>query len=413
MKRRTQPKDPRPAAGALPFWAWSTIAVFCTALYTASVPITSAVYDVDLPLSFTIATVQVGSLILAVFRPYIGIALQLGSVVALALATRASDTETWPLPVTGLISLGALVLLLGIRERWVLSVATWWVSIAVLVVVVVETPERYAVPDDWGTNLTIYASYTATVLVAAIALGQRRQIRADLARARRDVELEQAQRLFVEERARIARELHDVVAHSMSIIHMQALSAPFRLDRHDTVAVEREFGDIARSARSALAEMRQLLSALRPDDDDTALSPQPQLDDLDDLVINTARAGTSARLTIEPSPATPSSVIQLTIYRVVQEALSNVVRHASGATADVVVTFDSASARVSVLNAPPPTRSGRPAETTYDHGGQGLRGMRERVNLLGGHLATGPTVDGGYLVDVTLPLTPARRTETP
>jgi signal transduction histidine kinase len=388
----------------LPFWAWCVVVLTCTALYTATVPITSAVYELDLVLAFVIATVQCGSLILAVFRPRIGAALQLGAITALAVLTRDSDGEPWPLPVTGLISLGVLILLLGIRERWLVSATVWWSSVAVLVVVIALSPSRYAIPDQWGTNLTIYATYTATVLVAAIAIGQRRRIRSELAKAQRDVELEQAQRLYVEERARIARELHDVVAHSMSLIHMQALSAPIRLRGGDREAVEAEFGDIALSARTALGEMRQLLGALRSDDDgDADLAPQPQIDDIADLAESTSRAGLAVDLEIDALATSLSPIVQLTIYRLVQEALSNVVRHAPGAPTAVSITAEPGSILVSVRNDPSP-RGGSAGAVSPDRGGQGLRGMAERIHLVGGDLDTRHRPDGGFVVEATIPV---------
>ncbi|WP_432838237.1 histidine kinase [Dactylosporangium sp. CA-092794] len=400
----------RPSSAALPFWAWCVMALFCTTLYTVSVPLTSSVYKLDLVIAFTVATVQCGSLVLAVFRPRLAAAAHLLSIVALVLATRGSGGEPWPLPVTGLISLGALILVLGIRERWIVSVATWWLSIVVLVALIVTAPGRYPLRDQWGTNLTIYASYTATVLAAAIAIGQRRRIRADLAEARRDVELEQAQRRYVEERARIARELHDVVAHSMSLIHMQALSAPFRLSEATPAAVNEEFQDIARSARTALAEMRRLLGALRSDDD-ADLVPQPQLSDIRDLAAVTSRADIPIRLDIDAAAAAASPVVQLTTYRIVQEALSNVVRHAPAAATDVTVRAAGTSLHVSVRNAPAPAGSSPAGTPGPDRGGQGLRGMRERVHLLGGRLTTRRTGDGGYLVDATIPAAIGRERE--
>jgi signal transduction histidine kinase len=403
----------RSGTAALPFWAWCVVAVFCTALYTFAVPLSSAAYQVDLVLAFVIATVQCGSLVVAVLRPITGAALQLLSVVALALATRDSGADPWPLPVPGLLSLGALVLLLGLRERWVVSATFWWLSVLVLVVLIAGSPERYADPDGWGTNLTIYATYTVTVLVAAIAVGQRHRIRADLAAARRDVELEHAQRQYVEERARIARELHDVVAHSMSLIHMRALSAPYRLVEATPEMVDQEFSDIARSARAALAEMRQLLGALRSDDEAADLVPQPQLADLDEIADATSRAGTPVQVDLGAGATATGPVVQLTTYRIVQEALSNVVRHAPGAPTTVSVRVDGPALQVTVRNAPP-ARPPDPVDgTSPDRGGQGLRGMQERVNLHGGRLVTRRTEDGGFVVDATIPAAIHQPSEAP
>ncbi|MBB3674730.1 sensor histidine kinase [Modestobacter versicolor] len=380
------------------------MAVFCAALYTVAVPLTSATYHLHLVVAFTVATIQCGSLVVAVHRPLVGSVLHVLCIVALALAVRDSGAGPWPLPVTGLVSLGALVLLVGIRERWTVSVSVWWLSVVALVAVIAASPARYEVDGEWGTNLTVYASYTATVLVAAIAIGQRHRIRADLAEARRDAELEHAQRLYVEERARIARELHDIVAHSMSVIHMQALSAPYRLPEVPSPAVREEFQDIARSARGALGEMRQMLGALRSEDDEAELAPQPRISDIQQLADATSRAGSPVSVRIDAETGTVSGPVQLTTYRVVQEALSNVVRHAPGAPATVSATLDGGALRICVQNAPPLARAGLPGAPTPDRGGQGIRGMRERLGVLGGQLSVRATADGGYLVDATIPV---------
>lgn len=387
---------------ALPLWARGAVAVGCTVLYVAAVPLTVAVYGVGLVPAFAVATLQCGSLGLAVLRPRLGAVLHLAAVVALVLLTRGSPDGTWPLPVAGLLSLGGLVLLLGLRERWPLAVGVWWTSVVVLVVLVASSPERYAVPDVWGTNLTVYTSASAALLVTSLALAQRRRIRAELLEARRDVELEQSRRRLVEERARIARDLHDVVAHSMSLVHIQALSAPYRLDEAPRATVDAEFGDIAGLAASALAEMRQLLGVLRPDSAEPALSPQPQVAAVADLVAGTERAGTPVEVDLDPRAHEVTAVVQVTAYRIVQEALSNVVRHAPGAPTTVVLRVEEGLLRVRVRNGPP--RPGGPVPRPLDdQGGNGLRGMAERADLVGGSVESGPVAGGGFQVEATLP----------
>lgn len=389
---------------ALPLWTSRLWLLFCAVLVTVAVPVTVADYDVGLPLAFAVCSVQAGSLALAVNWPRLGAGLHLVATAVVVLVNRDSPDQPWPLPITGLVSLGALLLLLGIRERWTVSVSVWWLSILMLVALVATSPDRYADPDQWGVNLTIYSSYTVTLLAAAIAVGQRGHIRRDLAQARRDVELEQAQRRYVEERARIARELHDVVAHSMSLVHMKALSAPFRLAGPRPADTDAEFNDIARLARAALTEMRQLLRALRSDEDASDPVPQPQVADLHELAAALVKAGTVIDLSVDERAGDTSPIVQLTIYRVVQEALSNVVRHAPAARTRVAVQVSDSQLVVSVHNEPSPRGDFAPVATTRpDRGGHGLRGMRERVGLLGGELSTGPTPDGGFAVEATIP----------
>lgn len=396
---------------SLPLWTRGLIAALCTLLYVAAVPLTVAVYHVNLVLAFLVATVQCGSLGLAVVRPRLGAALHLAAIVALVLLTRGSPEGTWPLPVAGLLSLGGLVLLLGLRERWPLAVGVWWASVVVVIVLVAASPARYAVPDVWGTNLTIYTSGSAAVLITSIALGQRRRIRADLLAARRDVELEQSRRHLVEERARISRDLHDVVAHSMSLVHIQALSAPYRLTQAPRAEVDAEFNDIARLAASALAEMRQLLGVLRPDQSEAALAPQPQLGAIADLATSTTRAGTTVEVDIDPRAHGAGAVVQVTAYRIVQEALSNVVRHAPGAATTVTIRHEQEALQVQVHNHARP--GALPPGRAPDHGGHGLQGMAERARLVGGTVSATPLDGHGFLVEATLPASPARATAPP
>jgi len=246
---------------------------------------------------------------------------------------------------------------------------------------------------------------TAALLVAAIAISQRRRIRAELASAKRDVELEQARREQTEERGRIAREMHDVVAHSMSLVHMQASSAPFRLEGLDE-ATRGEFENIARSARSALSEMREVLGALRLNDDDVPLGPQPQLSDLVELALLTTRAGSPVELTIEEDAKSSSAVLQVTAYRIVQEALGNAVRHAPGARSVVMISIDEGDLLIEARNdAPGASDRLRVSPELGGRSGRGLRGMRERVEQLDGRLNHGSTPDGGFVIRARLPLT--------
>lgn len=229
-------------------------------------------------------------------------------------------------------------------------------------------------------------------------LSERVRIAGQLEREREAGAEELQRRLLAEERQRIARELHDVVAHGLSLIQVQATSARYRIRGLPDEAVS-EFDDIARASRSSLAEMRRLLGVLRGDDD-AARAPQPGVHDIPRLVAETERAGARIRLRLDaPDDAAPAAGIAA--YRIVQEAISNAVRHAPGAAIDVAVATDGDALRVEVSNEepadPPPSRG---------VAGHGLVGMRERAALLGGSLQSGPTAGGGYRVVARLPLTP-------
>ncbi|MCW8218350.1 sensor histidine kinase, partial [Streptomyces griseolus] len=215
-------------------------------------------------------------------------------------------------------------------------------------------------------------------------------------------------RILPEERTRIARELHDVVAHHMSVITVQADSAPYRIEGLPDQA-RAEFDSIAASARESLAEMRRLLSVLRSDGTDGERAPQPGLDRIQQLVEATVRSGLRVELSMgaEVSEAIREGLpqaVDLSAYRIAQEALANVVRHAPGARTRVSVTVAGLHLTVLVVN-DGAGRPGSPLESTGT--GHGLVGMRERVRLTGGTLDTGPLPDGGFRVAARLPLSAA------
>ncbi|MFE7122361.1 sensor histidine kinase, partial [Streptomyces sp. NPDC057654] len=224
-------------------------------------------------------------------------------------------------------------------------------------------------------------------------------------------EAERARRTLLEERARIAREMHDVVAHHMSVITVQADSAPYRLGGVPPETGE-EFAAIAATARESLTEMRRLLGALRGTDGrggtgtaGVERAPQPGLAELDRLAESTVRAGVPVELSVEPGPDTAPvpGAVDLSAYRVVQESLANVVRHAPGAATRVSVAPDRTGVSVVIVNAPSAAVPGAPLESGGT--GHGLVGMRERVRLLGGTLEAGPLPDGGFRVAARFPLT--------
>lgn len=397
----TEAQDRGPRPGAL---AWAVLAILGIALFVVGVPTTAEVYDADLDAVFMIFTVLCGGLIVAPLFPRIVSGTHLVAMVGLAVVTYPSSVKTWPQPVVGLLAFAALLAILGLWGRWIVAIVVWWLGILLLLGIVVIEPGRESGIHDWGANILIGSLVSASVLGVGIALGQRRRIRAELDQARRDVELEQARSEHIEDRRRIAREMHDVVVHSMSLVHMQASSAPYRLSGLDE-ATRAEFANIAQSARAALGEMRQVLGVLRPDLGDAPRAPQPRLADLQELALVTTRAGCPVTLTVAPECEESSAVMQLTVYRIVQEALSNVLRHAPGAAADVVVGAAKGTLAVEVVNGPEPahTARGGPAERG-GRGGRGLLGMQERVAQLGGHIEHGPTADGGFRLAVQLPL---------
>ncbi|WBB67476.1 histidine kinase [Micromonospora sp. WMMD812] len=208
-------------------------------------------------------------------------------------------------------------------------------------------------------------------------------------------ELEKARRAVLEERTRIARELHDVVAHHMSMLAVRAETAPYRLDAVPEPA-RAEFSAIADSARAALTDMRRLLGVLRSESEDARTAPQPGLAELPALVESAERAGMAVTLDSDV-PTEPPAPVGLAAYRIVQEGLANAARHAAGAAVRVTLRARDGELAVRVVNG-----GGTPGPAGRG-GGHGLTGMRERAVSLGGTFTAGPTDDGGYAVDALLP----------
>jgi signal transduction histidine kinase len=213
----------------------------------------------------------------------------------------------------------------------------------------------------------------------------------------------QREQAVLRERARIARELHDVVAHSVSMIAVQAETAPYTM-RNLSVEAEQGYAEIARTARDALVEMRRLLGVLRADGRaETEMTPQPRLDRLPDLIQQHQGAGGRAQMYVQGDPRGLSATIELSAYRIVQEALTNARRHAPGADVRVELTYlpDRLAVRVRDSGS-----GGRPGEGRGpDLGeGHGLVGMRERATMLGGRFYAGPVTEGGFVVEADLPV---------
>jgi signal transduction histidine kinase len=215
------------------------------------------------------------------------------------------------------------------------------------------------------------------------------------ARAEREREQE-ARTAVAEERARIARELHDVVGHSVSVMTVQA-SGVRRLLRPDQEREREALLVVERTGREALAEMRRMVGVLRRPEEAPALAPQPSLDHLSRLVDQAREAGLPVELRIEGEATQLPAGVDLTAYRLVQEGLTNVVKHAHATRAEVLVNYGDGYLEVTVNDDGQGVGNG-------DGGGHGLVGMRERVSVYGGELDAGPQTGGGYRLRAKLPL---------
>lgn len=272
------------------------------------------------------------------------------------------------------VAVFGLVVAVGLSPvRAALDPGTEWEPVSSLFVLI-----------PWGAGRAIrrYRRQAAELRELALALERERE--------------ERARAAVVEERTRIARELHDVVAHSVSVIAVQADAAEAALARDPDRARE-PLAAIKRTAREALVEMRRLLGILRQAEDELGLVPQPGLGQLDSLVEQARRAGLPVEVLIQGTPKPLPAGVDLSAYRIVQEGLTNVRKHAGTARARVEVRYGDADLDVAILD------DGKGSGNGSDPG-HGLLGIRERVALLGGELRAGRRDEGGYELRARLPL---------
>ncbi|MFE7563631.1 sensor histidine kinase [Kitasatospora sp. NPDC057500] len=369
-----------------------------------------------------------------------------GAVVAVAVFAAVSATEDIPARPAGMLH--AALLVAALRR----PLPAWWLSLVMLPVfslyppfapytgwawavqaglsflVALRNPPRVTAETtalNTGLLLGVQLAggrlgpwyFTVIVLllfalVAAAATGVRRtrEVRARLLEQERALAQERAHRTVLEERARIARELHDVVAHHMSVISIQAEAAPYRVADPPRELVT-ALADIRAGALEGLTELRRLLGVLRSEDTPgrrAPEAPQPTLERLDDLLAGVRAAGLDVRAVVSGTRRPLPEGVELSAYRIVQEALSNTLRHAPGAAARVELTYTDAALRLRIRNGP-----GTAAAEPSPGAGHGLLGMRERAAMLGGEFSAGTTPDGGYEVTALLPVpaAPAVRTD--
>ncbi|TMG48123.1 MAG: sensor histidine kinase [Chloroflexi bacterium] len=257
----------------------------------------------------------------------------------------------------------------------------------------------YKIPGHTAAMLIFIPLEFAISWVAGFALRERAEqaeaaeVRASLAERERDA----AARIAVaEERVRIARELHDIVAHAVSVMVLQVGAVRHKLP--DALAEDSDaLRNVEQAGRTALAEMRGLLAAMRRDGDEAELTPQPGLDGLDSLLEEIGRAGLPAQLHLDGEPFPLPRAIDLSAYRIVQEGLTNALRHARASTADVTVRYRLDELQIEV-------RDNGEGGSTSEGLGHGLVGVRERVKIYGGEMTAGTATEGGFILSTRLPL---------
>jgi signal transduction histidine kinase len=250
------------------------------------------------------------------------------------------------------------------------------------------TAELILIPVEFGITWAVGFALRARSEQAEAA-----ETRAMRAERERDA----AARIAVaEERARIARELHDVVAHAVSVMVLQVGAVRHKLPEaqaHDREALR----GVERAGRTALTEMRRLLAAMRRDGEEVEFTPQPGLDGLDELLAQVGRAGLPVELHVDGEPVPLPRGVDLSAYRIVQEGLTNALKHAHASTADVTVRYRPEELEIEV-------RDDGLGSATADGLGHGLVGVRERVKIYGGQMAAGAAAEGGFVLSTRLPL---------
>jgi signal transduction histidine kinase len=274
------------------------------------------------------------------------------------------------------------------------------VTLAGATVIIYNDPTRAAGDFIFVPALFAVAWTIGLALRARSAKAEAAEVRA----ARAERERETVARIAVaEERARIARELHDIVAHSVSVMVLQVGAVrhqlPDELDQ-DKEALE----DVERAGRTALAEMRRLLGAMRRETDDVELAPQPGLGELEPLLEHVRRAGVEVDMKVEGEPGPVPRALDLSAYRIIQEGLTNVLKHAGATRADVTIGYLPGELRIEVRD----DGRGSRADDGRDPG-HGLVGVRERVKIFGGEMSAGSANGRGFVLSARLPIGAAAR----
>ena len=381
----------RSAARSLSVSQWVNIVILLVTaiLYAVAWPTLHVTHEVPAPVQPIVGALAAWPVILIRANPALGWAI---SAVAALVIPRVfehvpgSDYH-YPWQVVHIIVIMCLLAAVALRAA-VPIVAVAWASTVLLFFA--DTPGEDG--RGWAVGLTALVAFC--LLIRWLVLSRRQ-----LARKEEENELERARRTILEERTRIARDLHDVVAHHMSMVVVQAQSAPYRIpDVSDEVRAE--FESIGASGRAALNEIRGMLGVLRSDGQLAEHAPQPGLGQVDELFEATRRAGIPLQVNVTGDPVGLSEATGLVVYRILQESLANAARHAPGAQIVVDVSYTDP---VSVIVANGPSPSSHPPAHPESAGGHGIVGMRERARAVGALFSAGPDGKGGFMVRAEFP----------
>ncbi|WP_405686745.1 sensor histidine kinase [Streptomyces sp. NBC_00057] len=353
-------------------------------------------------MAIVLGLAQTTPVLLALTRPVTAWWISLTAAVVIALLTTPTEGGAWPWTQAGLVAYLAVLLMLAWSATPLATAVVWGGTVLTGYLLALLAGHLSSSRD-----LPLVAVLSACGLGLVAGLRGRSEARRELKHQEVLTEAERSRNALLEERARIARELHDVVAHHMSVIAVQAEAAPYRVDEPPQELTD-SFATIRENALTALNELRHLLGMLRSEEagaGDTTpdRGPQPTMADIEQLVENVRSAGSAVELTVEGAARTLPPGVGLSVFRIVQEALSNALRHAPGSPVSVDIDYRGEGIHVRVVNGPSTETAARPA-LKRSGSGHGVLGMRERAAMLGGTLRAGPGPDGQFEVVALLPI---------
>jgi signal transduction histidine kinase len=328
-------------------------------------------------------------------------------VVSAVVAALSNSWESWPWTPGSFGMHLAVLTVVAIRTRP--RIAAWmWVLTALFGLFA----EGFLGSSYGGGSTTAPLLFVAAmVLLVVTVVHVRQEAQREVVAQRTVTAVERDKRTLLEERTTIARELHDVVAHHMSVVAIQAEAAPYRV-QDPPPELEQAFITIRENAVAALTELRRILGVVRAEDYQAPDAPQPVLADIDNLLSNVREAGLDVEKTVTGAVRDLPQGVELSAYRITQEALSNALRHAPGSTAKVEISYVLGGLGLRIVNTAP-----QGLVKASPGAGHGITGMRERVTMLNGEMIAEPTEEGGYEVTafipvLVLPFAPASDGET-
>lgn len=372
-------------------WFDAFTVLIAVIFYAVAWPTLHITHDVPVAVQPFIAALAAFPILLMRLNPALGWAISAGSALLIALAIPHQPGNDLPIQVVHILCLFALLFAVALRAAVPIIAVAWGATSLLLATTM--TSDGDISGSAWAWPIAFAAVVLFAMLVRWLV-----QSRKQLLAKEEENELERARRAILEEKARIARDLHDVVAHHMSLVVVQAQTAPYRVEGV-TPAARTEFESIGATAREALNEIRGMLGVLRSDGQLPEHAPQPKAADVLGLFDGARRAGVRIDWTVDGLLDPVPDSVGLALYRIVQESLSNASRHAPGVPVSVSIVVDTDALHLTVANA----LSATPARPV-GNGGHGLAGMRARALAVGGEVSAGPRADGGFEVRARLPI---------